>query len=276
MIDLHNHMLPGIDDGARDWEQSLEMARLAVEDGIEGVVCTPHWCYGFYENTRSDILRAFQKFREKLEDRRIPLKVYPGAELHYNPDIPRRIWEETALTLNDTGRYALVELPHESLPENMERLFGSLLYQRVTPVISHPERNAGFLRHPHRLSRLIEMGALTQITAASLLGRFGSDIQKFTVFLMGHRMVHVLATDAHGVKGRPPRLAAAVKEAELIVGKEAARQMVLDTPIKIVRGEPVGTGEPIRIDVSAYSPFWKRALSYLMHGRSNGFSRDTA
>ncbi|MHC1741757.1 MAG: tyrosine-protein phosphatase [Syntrophobacteraceae bacterium] len=267
MIDLHNHMLPGIDDGARDWEQSLEMAWMAVEDGIEGVVCTPHWGYSFYDNTRSDILRVFQLFREKLEDRKIPLKIFPGAELHYNQDIPRRIWDETALTLNDTGRYALIELPHESVPENTERLFGSLLYQKVIPVISHPERNAGLLRNPHRLSRLIEMGALTQVTAASLLGRFGSEIQKFTVFLMEHRMVHVLATDAHGNKARSPHLAAAYREAERILGKEAAHQMVSGTPLKIIRGEPVGSAEPVRIDVATYSPFWKRALSYLMPGR---------
>lgn len=270
MIDLHNHMLPGIDDGARDWEQSLEMAWLAVEDGIEGVVCTPHWGFSYYDNTRSDVLRIFQVFREKLEDRRIPLKIYPGAELHFNMDIPRRIWDETALTLNDTGRYALIELPHDSLPQHMERLFGSLLYQKVVPVISHPERNAGFICNPHRLFKLIEMGVLTQITAASLVGRFGSEIQKFTVFLMEHRMAHVLATDAHSTKARAPQLAMAYREAERMLGKEAARQMVYDLPLKIIKGDPVSSIEPVTIDSSPDSPFWKKALQFLMPRRSAG------
>ncbi len=271
MIDLHNHMLPGIDDGSRDWEQSLEMAWLAVDDGIEGVVCTPHWGYSFYKSARSDILRTYQLFREKLEDRKIPLKIYPGAELHFHQDIPRRIWDETALTLNDTGRYALIELPHESLPENTERLLGSLLYQKVIPVISHPERNAGFLRNPRRLLKLIEMGALAQITASSLLGRFGGEVQKFTVFLLEHRMAHVLATDAHGSQTRSPQLAAAHREAERIVGKEAARAMVLDTPSKIIRGDSVGLAEPVRFELGTYSPFWKRALSCLIPGRLSRF-----
>lgn len=270
MIDLHNHMLPGIDDGARDWEQSLEMAWMALEDGIEGVVCTPHWGDGMYDSSRSTVMRVFQVFREQLEERRIPLRVYPGAELHYSHEIPRRIWDETALTLNDTGRYALIELPHESVPDHTERLFGNLLYQKVTPVISHPERNAGFIRNPRRLLRLIEMGAIAQATASSLLGRFGDEIHRFTVFLMEHRMVYVLATDAHGTRARPPQLAAAFREAESILGTEAARKMVHDIPLKIVRGEPVQTVEPVAVESTPYLPLWKKAWHFLAPRGSNG------
>lgn len=270
MIDLHNHMLPGIDDGARDWEQSLEMAWMAVEDGITGVLCTPHCINGTYHNSRADILRLFQRLREQIENRRLPLKVYPGAELHYHEDIPRRVWDETALTLNDTGRYALIELPHHAIPDHVERLFGSLLYQRIIPVISHPERNAGFIRNPQRLRGLIEMGVLTQITASSLLGRFGAEIQRFTVFLMEHRMAHVMATDAHGSKARPPALKKALEEAERIVGETMARQMVHDIPLSILRGKPVEMPGPLYFDSIPYAPLWKKALSILMPGRAIG------
>ncbi len=132
------------------------------------------------------------------------------------------------------------------------------------PVLSHPERNAGFIRNPQRLFRLIEMGAMAQVTAASLLGRFGEDIQRFTVFLMEHRMVHVLATDAHSSRARTPQLAAARRETESLLGKEAAQEMVHDTPLKILRGETVQTAQPLPIDDIPHFPFWKRALHFFM------------
>lgn len=268
MIDIHTHILPGIDDGACDWEHSLEMARLAVEDGIEAVVCTPHWGCGGYDTTRKNVLRLFDTFRKRLADNHIPLEVFPGAELRLSSEIPGQIWDGTALTINDTGRYALIELPHDFLPQDMERLFESLLYQNVTPIISHPERNLGFLHDSQRLYRLIEMGVRTQITAASLLGGFGREVRRFAVFLLEHHMAHVLATDAHNTKTRAPKLFAALKEVECLLGQEPARQMVDDIPRKILQGEPFTPLELVRIEAATSFAFVRRAISFLMPWKS--------
>jgi protein-tyrosine phosphatase len=151
MFDLHSHMIPGLDDGASDWDQSLAMARMALEDGIEGVVCTPHWVTGRFDNTRPRILRSLGKLQRKLADHHIPLEVYPGAELRLDLGLPQRIHNGELLTLNDTGRFALIELPEELLPQNLDEFFWDLQMQKMTPMISHPERYLELRRDPVRL-----------------------------------------------------------------------------------------------------------------------------
>ena len=122
MIDIHSHILPGIDDGATDWEQAVRMARQAVDDGIEGVVCTPHWVCGVFDNSRSVVLQAIATFREKLAEQNIALAIYPGAELKVDGGLLDGLETVEILTLNDTGRYALIELPAEGVPHKIENL----------------------------------------------------------------------------------------------------------------------------------------------------------
>lgn len=246
MFDLHNHMLPRMDDGAPDWSHSLAMARMAVEDGIEGVVCTPHWVNGLFENTRPIILSRVEELRSKLEEEKIPLKVYPGAELRLDFDLPHRIESQQVLTLNDTGRYALVELPEDVVPRNMANFFWEMQAQGTIPVLAHPERNRVLIRHPMRLYKWVEMGILTQLTAASLEGKFGREIHKFSVWLLKHRMVHVLATDSHGPKSRAPKLTEALKEVEKVLDGHLAHAMVFDIPDRIIRGEHVSVPDPLK------------------------------
>ena len=265
LLDMHSHMLPGLDDGASNWKQSLIMASMAVEDGIEGVVCTPHWVLGRYENTRSVILSALEKLKKKLADHEIPLKVYPGAELHLDVSIPQGIRAGDLLTINDTGCFALIELPEELLPQNLEEFFWDLHTQKITPIISHPERNAVLLQDPMRLYQWVQMGVLTQLTAASLLGLFGRKVQKFSALLVEHNLIHILATDAHGLNVRTPILSEGYKVIEGMKGKETAFQMVCETPKRIIQGEPVSPDEPILIRArSTGFTHWKRFFSFLI------------
>ena len=263
MFDLHNHSLPGMDDGSSDWEESLAMARTAVEDGIEGIVCTPHWIRGYYENNREGTLAAVAMFKEKLEEHRIPLQVYPGSEIRLEPDLFQEIEAGEILTLNDTGSVLLVELPTEILPRNLEQLFWDLQVRGLQPVISHPERNLALQKDPMRLFKLTEMGILTQVTAASLLGRFGEGVRRFTVLLLEHQMAHIIASDAHGLHVRSPRLSAACEEAARIVGRDMASQMVRETPWRIIQGEPVSTPYPVPLERrTSKSSFWKNPFSF--------------
>jgi protein-tyrosine phosphatase len=269
MIDLHNHMLPGLDDGALNWEQSLAMGRMAVEDGIQEIVCTPHWVNGYFENRRETIVRRVETLQEKLNAAKIPLKVYPGAELHLDFDISDKIKSGELITLNDMGRFALIELPVDIVPRNMKHFFWNLQTSDITPIISHPERNNALRRHPSRLFRWVQRGALTQLTAASLLGRFGTEVRKFAVSLLEHRMVHVIGTDAHGTEDRIPQLSEGYREAEKIVGRETAHQMVFENPQRILRGESIHTHDPIPyLNRSAPSRFKKFAFFLGFGGRT--------
>lgn len=264
-FDLHSHMLPGLDDGASSWEQSLAMARLAVKDGIEGVVCTPHWVFGQYNNARAQVLSALENLQRKLAENEIPLKVYPGAELRLDVSLLEGILAGDLLTLNDTGRYALIEIPEGPLPEGLEAFLWDLLREKVVPVISHPERNGALRRNPERLYAWVRMGVLTQITAASLMGKFGTAVSKFAILLLDHNLVHILASDAHGLRIRMPSLSGGYKMLERRAGKDVARRMVYEIPRRIVKGEPVTPKEPIPISSNASGSIrWKRLFPFLV------------
>ncbi len=193
MIDIHNHILPNLDDGPRNWEQSLVMARIAVADGIEQIVCTPHCVAGAFENTRELVLPAVKEFQEKLSEQGIPLQVYPGAELRLDPDLAQKVKSGQLPTVADNGRYILLELPYIFLPQKLEDFFRNLAMQDIVPIICHPERNRQLNRDPMPLFRWIETGALVQITAASITGHFGSGIRRLSLSLLGHgwRMLSV-------------------------------------------------------------------------------------
>lgn len=263
MIDLHNHALPAIDDGARDWEESLRMAQLAVADGVQGIVCTPHWIPGLYENTRAQILNMVDTFRSKLQERGIRLKVYPGAELRLDFELLAKIQSGELITINDTGRFALIELPEQILPRNLESLFWDLQSQDITPIISHPERNFALQRDPTLLFNWVEMGVLTQITGASLRGRFGPQVERFSVQLIEHHLAHIVATDSHGTQLRAPKLAATREVLERLVGTESAWQMVYELPKQIINGEALTTHAPHPIKALPSPSSWKRFFSFM-------------
>lgn len=248
MIDLHSHILPGMDDGAIHWDQSLQMARMAVEDGIKAIVCTPHCIPGLFDNTRTHVLEAVDRFRTKLGEANIPLEVYPGSELRLELDLGDRIESGEILTMNDTGRYALIELPPEMLPPHLDNYFWDLQSRGITPIIAHPERHPVLMRKAEPLWRWVDMGVLTQITAASLTGRFGSAVRKFSVHLVKHRVAHVLATDAHGPKARTPKLTHAYMEVRALLGEERAVEMIQGIPRLILDGEPVSISRPIPLE----------------------------
>lgn len=256
-------MLPGLDDGAVDWEDAVSMAVKAADDGIKKVVCTPHWVCGLLDNNRKVVFQAIELFKEELDKRGIDLEVYPGAELSLHLSLPEKLETGEVLTLNGTKRYALVELPAEIVPPGIENFFFQLESMGITPILAHPERNFALIESPQKLYAWVQMGVLTQITAGSLLGRFGTAVRKFSVFLMEHRMVHILATDAHGPKTRAPRLSGAVKEASRIVGDDAARRMVSDRPLAIIRGEALVCPDPIPIAGRNRGNIFRRIFSLL-------------
>jgi protein-tyrosine phosphatase len=229
MIDLHCHMLPGIDDGAQDLAAALEMARIAVADGITVVACTPHIYPGMYENTADGIRLAVEAFRLRLAEADIPLQLTYGADTHLAPDLIARMRAGTVPTLHGT-RYFLLEPPHHVAPPRLEEYTFSLLAAGYVPIITHPERLSWISTHYEVFRNLAEHGAWMQITSGSLTGRFGEQVQYWAELMLDEGLVHILATDAHGVKGRAPLLDEGRQAAERWVSKEEARCLVLDRP----------------------------------------------
>ncbi|PLT31778.1 tyrosine-protein phosphatase [Peribacillus deserti] len=203
MIDLHSHILPGVDDGANSIEESLELARLAVKEGIQTLYATPHHKNGSYVNERKSILKASESLNKVMQDEKIPLKIMPGQEVRIYGEIAEDV-EKAELLLIGTqhGQYLLVELPSGHVPRYTERVLFDIQLLGITPIIVHPERNAEIIERPDILFNLVDKGALTQVTASSVTGYFGKKIKKFSHDLISANLTHFIASDAHNTKSR--------------------------------------------------------------------------
>ena len=248
MIDTHIHILPGLDDGAPDDEVALEMARIAVEDGVTTMMVTPHMREGDYLNEKPDILDRVAEFRKLLERESLPLRVEPGSEVHIGPRLVERVREGRILTCGDSGTYLLLECPYRTRPVRLEEIIFELKLAGITPVLAHPERVRFFQEDVTRYEEALRLGALGQLTSSSLLGTFGKPIQELSETLVRRGMVHVLGSDAHDRRYRPPRLAAARQRWAALAGEDSARQAVEDWPLALLRGEPIEVPPPLAVE----------------------------
>lgn len=233
MIDIHIHILPGLDDGPAEIAESLEMARQCVAQGVQAVVATPHVVTGLYHNSRDNILEALQQLRAALRDQGIPLEVHPGAEYMLDPDLPRLIEAGEAMTINDGGRFILVEFPTLEVPFFVPQLFFELALLGVTPILAHPERNQALLRQPDLLAPLLQRGLLCQGTAGSFTGRFGPRVQQLAHHYLQRGYYHYICSDAHGSARRKTHLH---KFQDLF--PSVAPQLAETNPRRLLQGQP--------------------------------------
>jgi len=238
MIDIHTHILPNVDDGARDLDEALAMARLAVEDGTRHIIATPHnidWEATGRREEMTDRVRALQS---AMDAAGIALHVYLGSEVRIVPDLVQRMKQGWAMTLNGS-RYMLVELPFLLYPPYTERVCFELALEGITPVLAHAERYSAIQEEPETVAPLVERGNLIQITSGSLFGVFGKKAQQAAISLLDRGLVHIIASDAHNTKTRPPLLSQAVNVAAEYVGAERAAKMVNDVPQAILDNAPI-------------------------------------
>jgi len=247
-VDIHCHLLPGIDDGAADLETSLAMAQMAVDEGIETLVATPHQLGNFAHNRGADIRRAVADLQKKLATAAVPLRILPGGDVRIEPELVALVRRGEVLTLADRGRHVLLELPHE-LYVPLEPILDELDRAGLVGILSHPERNQGILRRPAVCGPLVDRGCLLQMTAGSLLGSFGPASGQLAEMLLTDGLVHFLATDAHGIRGRRPRMRAAFERAAELVGYEHAVSLCCGNPARVAAGEDVvpGRSRPSRL-----------------------------
>jgi len=241
MIDIHAHILPGVDDGPAEWDKSLKMLRRAAEDGITGIVATPHVVPGGYENTGEKVLSLTEELRERCRDAEI--EIYPGSELMVSNDTLRGLEKKKYLTIN-SSRYVLVELPGQFVTDSVYDFIYSLGARKLVPVIAHPERNPKLQEELDLLGEMVRHGALVQVTAGSLTGAFGSVVKKTVSEILTRNLCHVIASDAHNNGRRAPVLSHGLVEAGRIVGERAALAMVRDTPRMIIGDEAIEAPEP--------------------------------
>lgn len=232
MIDIHNHILPGIDDGAESIDDAVTLLRLAIDDGINHLVCTPHIHPGRYQNSLSNIQEVFTQFCALPEIMELPIQLAVASEIRLSDEI---LILHRQNQLPYIGQWfntdvLLLELPHERLPMGVSSLMGWFRQQGVTPLIAHPERNRELMRCPEAAVQLVEQGALFQVTAASLTGRFGEKVQSFTHWLLQRGLVGFVASDAHHAVKRPPSMSKAHRVLSKTYGEQVANELCRDNP----------------------------------------------
>jgi len=240
-VDIHCHLVPGIDDGSKNWEETLEMAYMAVGDGFRTMVVTPHQLGHFAQNT-GDLIRArtaeLQKF---LNDQHVPLEVLPGGDVRIEAGMAAKLKRGEVMSLADKRKHVLLELPHE-LYVPLDRLLVELAGMGMVGILSHPERNEGVLNDPAVLKPLVDAGCLMQVTAGSVLGAFGPNVQKFSAGLIEQGLVHFISTDAHGTKSRRPLMKQAFDRVAELAGLETALELCCRNPGRVAQGKAVTPG----------------------------------
>ena len=240
-VDIHCHLLPGIDDGARSWAETLEMAKMAVACGIGTIVATPHQGGSFAGNTADTICNRVQECQAMLDEHGVALKVLPGADVRISPEILRDIVRGSALTLGNHRKHLLLDLPHERYVP-IEGLLDDLGRAGVATILSHPERNQGLLKKREIVERLVEHGCLMQVTSGSLLGTFGPTCQDLADWMLARGLVHFVATDAHGMHSRRPLLLRVYERLIELVGRDEAILLCCRNPARVAVGEVVTPG----------------------------------
>ncbi len=243
MIDVHCHILPGLDDGPKTIEESLEMCAIASADAVEAIVATPHMLNGLHEVKRDDILAAVESLNESCRKAGIDVVIYPGADVRVDKELPRMIKADEVMTVVNRGQHLMLELPEETVPAELAELLFEIQLMGITPVISHPERNFAIQQNVELLRDLVERGNLTQITAGALTGKFGSIVEQSSIKIVQSGFGHLLASDAHDSRRRRPELSEAHAILEKLVGPEEAEQMATVRGALMIEGKYVSIPE---------------------------------
>ena len=239
MIDLHSHILPGVDDGAQTLAEAITMLKMAVDGGVTTQYLTPHIQYGRFNNTKADLEVRFTQFQEQVNAANINVELRLGAEVRIGPEIMRLVTEDAIpwIGIYKGKRIFLLEFSRQEIPHGSDNLVKWLLAKNCLPIIVHPERNRNFLNQRHKLQTFIDLGCPLQITASSLTGKFGAEVQQMSEALLEEDEVSAIASDCHNLKGRMPDLPIGLESAkkrlstksfESIIDKTEALTNVVD------------------------------------------------
>jgi len=235
MVDLHCHILSGLDDGARSLDESLAMAEMAIADGITHVVATPH-ASSEYRFDYAAVERAASALQQAVGTR---LHLATGCDLHLNPENLAALKKSPQRFCIHQKDYLLVEFNEFAIPPAMDQTLYEIQLARIRPIITHPERNAVLRAQPQRLEKWIRNGCYGQVTGGSLLGSFGPSALEASLGWMARGLVHFVASDAHNTTGRPHKLRGAYNAVAKEFGKDKAEALFVDNPLAAFEGRPL-------------------------------------
>lgn len=249
MIDIHCHIIPGVDDGSFSPEESLEMLQIAHDDGIKAMVATPHVFHigkftDFKENQQRVFQHKFHELKESAKKKGIGIEILQGAEVFFVTDLREKLKEHRELLTINNSDYFLLEFPADVVFPGSVEYIGDLVIDGLIPIICHPERNLVFQHNPQPLYRIIQAGALVQVDAGSIRGDFGPTAYSTAINLLKHNMVHVISSDCHNTKSHPPGLSFLYEKLREIE-KEKINMLVEEVPLAIVNNKVVPDTGPV-------------------------------
>jgi protein-tyrosine phosphatase len=260
MIDIHHHLLWGVDDGARDRTMSVAMAKASAADGVTHIVCTPHANDRFTYDLAANRDKVAE-LQATLDAERVPIHIGLGCDFHLSYDnIMDAKADPARFSVNGLG-YLMVEIPNYGIPPDLTETFYELQLAGLTPILTHPERNPTLQADHTRLGEWMRGGVLVQVTGDSVTGRMGRKTEKLAHELLKKRWVHFLATDAHDLDSRPPRLSEARNLVARKYSREYADALTVTNPLAVFEGKPVEPREePIGLYAEFKRPSWWRRL----------------
>lgn len=238
MVDLHCHLLPGIDDGSKNMAISLRLAREATENGVTHALLTPHHMNGHYVNHKQDVIRRTKELQEQINTHNIPLTVFPGQEVRINGQLMEALDRDDILFADTAGKYMMLEFPDDDVPHYTNQMIFDLQQRGIIPVIVHPERNTKIMAEPDLIYQLLEKGCLSQITASSYVGTFGKKVESFSRRLIEAGQGYVFASDAHNLPGRKYEMRQAFEKMKREFGQKLVEQYQQNAK-SIINGENV-------------------------------------
>lgn len=240
MIDLHTHILHGFDDGAQSLLESVEMARIAAQNGVEKIVGTPHLFRGDFKNGGyRDIEKKKDELKQSLDKEGIEVEIYSGAEVHVSHNLIDEIQKNKEFLVINNSTYMLLEFPANHIFSGVKELFFQLMSEEIEPIIAHPERNTVFRRNPNLLYDLLEMGVLVQANSGSFEGLYGSRTQEAVFQFLEWKFIHFLGSDAHNTKSMAPKLADSFFIIKDTIGEKEAYALVWDNPQAVLHNEVI-------------------------------------
>ena len=258
MVDIHTHILPGLDDGAPDLEQALSMARAASAEGIRKIIATPHHANGVYNNPAESVREAVEKLNGELKREGIPVELFPGQEIRVHDDMLDAWARGELLTLADS-QYILLEMPSSRIPSKMFEWVHELRLMGLHPIIAHPERNAEVVKNPGRLAELVEAGCYAQVTTHSLLGGFGKKIEEVAWSLCKQGLIHAVSSDAHHLELRGFKMSETYNRISHYIG-DSSTEYYKQNASNILDNKPITVEMFSKVNVK-----WWRKLSNLFH-----------
>lgn len=261
MIDIHNHLLIGVDDGPQSEEEAVALLRQAIGNGITDIVATPHHYSGDFINFKNKIMDKMDELNRIIETHQLDITIHPGQEIRVNGSLVEELKEQKSIPLNNS-KYVLVEFPFNDIPSYVETLLFDIQMNGFTPVIAHPERCKPIIKDPDKLYDFIEKGAVAQVTAGCVSGALGENLQETSLRMLENNLAHIIASDAHHAEIRPFLL----KEAYAVVSErlgESVTERLQHNASAVLHNKEVKVKQPNQIQTHYQSKKRRKKKKFL-------------